>query len=117
MRIRSRPKARSTATTRILYEYEDHCPDRRWSAAGDGGGGAGGDEDQLVHRIGNRRVKNCIISAANLDLGTFDGTNDLDTATSNITFAARTALPYSVGLSRVVTALCQPQAQDRWHGP
>jgi spore coat protein U-like protein len=44
-------------------------------------------------------ASNCLISAANLDLGTFDGTNDLDTATSNITVRCTTGLPFSVGLS------------------
>jgi spore coat protein U-like protein len=42
--------------------------------------------------------KNCIISAANLNLGVFDGTNDL-TASSNILVRCTNLTGYSVALS------------------
>lgn len=45
-------------------------------------------------------ASNCLISAADLNLGTFDGTNDLNTAVSNITVRCTTGLPFLVGLSQ-----------------
>jgi spore coat protein U-like protein len=43
-------------------------------------------------------AKNCIISAANLALGAFDGATDL-TSTSNITVRCTTGAPYAVALN------------------
>jgi spore coat protein U-like protein len=43
--------------------------------------------------------KNCVMSAAPLNLGTFDGTNDL-TASSNITVNCTNATPFTVDLDK-----------------
>lgn len=42
---------------------------------------------------------NCVISAADLNLGIFDGTNDLDTASSTITVRCTAGTDFDVGLN------------------
>jgi spore coat protein U-like protein len=43
--------------------------------------------------------KNCVINTVDLNLGTFDGTNDLS-ASSNVTVRCTNGTPYSVSLSK-----------------
>ena len=43
---------------------------------------------------------NCLINAGNMNLGTFDGTNNLDTATSTISVRCTSGLRYDIGLSQ-----------------
>jgi len=45
-------------------------------------------------------LKNCVISAANLALGEFDGANNLDSASSDITVRCTNDVAYSVALSQ-----------------
>lgn len=42
---------------------------------------------------------NCLISATDLNLGTFDGTNDLNTATSTVSVRCTAGTSFAVGLS------------------
>ena len=44
-------------------------------------------------------LKNCVISAADLNLGQFDGANDLNTASSAITVSCTAGTTYNVGLN------------------
>lgn len=44
-------------------------------------------------------ARNCLITAGTLNLGTFDGTNDLDTASSTVSVRCTAGTPFSVGLS------------------
>jgi len=48
-------------------------------------------------------LKNCVISAADLNLGQFDGANDLNTASSAITVSCTAGTTYNVGLNAGLT--------------
>jgi spore coat protein U-like protein len=44
-------------------------------------------------------ARNCLITAGSLNLGIFDGTNNLDTATSTVSVRCTAGTPFTVGLS------------------